>query len=178
MQESQSCFRCGFEFSSDPVVREEEVGHQAINGTLCYSCAINSVTACPSVFTIRATHDFHVTRFENFAWGEFEHQPVSTPRDVETLTSEEWGIVEAISTRSLAEQFNKIPRSDLTRDKVEAASLFDSPLGGSQDELLPVPGVAVISMDAVFAKEGDADRVTDQLSDKLAESEQAGLAQY
>jgi hypothetical protein len=159
-------------------VREEEVGHQAINGTLCYNCAINSVTACPSVFTIRATHDFHITRFENITWSDFEHHPVSTPRDVETLTSEEWEIVKAISTRSLTEQFNKIPRSDLTRDKIEAASLFDSPLEGPQDGLLPVPGVAVIGMDALFAKDKDADRVTDQLSDKLAESEQAGLAQY
>jgi hypothetical protein len=177
IENTRDCFRCGFEFSPDPATREEEIGHQAINGSLCYSCAINSVTAYPSRFSVRAAHDFQVIRFENTVWDTTEHQPVSTPRAIEALTETEWAVVEAIATRSLEDRFATIDRSSLAEEKVKAATVFESPME-SADGLLSLPRLTIIGMDTVFTKRGNVEQVKQRLSDPRAEAEQVGLAQY
>lgn len=177
VKDSTNCFRCGFEFSSDPAVKQEKVGHRAINGSLCYSCAINSVTSYPSRFSIRATHDFRLIRFENTVWDTGEHQPVSTPRAIEALTETEWAVVEAIATRSLEDRFAAIDRGSLAEEKVKAATVFESPME-SADELLSLPGLTVIGMDTGFTKRRSVEQVKQRLSNPRAEAEQVGLAQY
>jgi len=177
IEDPRDCFRCGFEFSPDPATREEEIGHEAINGSLCYSCAINSVTSYPSMFSVRATHDFQVTRFESTVWDAANHQPVSSPRSVETLTETEWAVVEAIATRSLKDRFAAIDRGSLAEERVKAATVFAPPME-STDELLRLPGPTIIGMDKIFTERRNLEQVKQRLSDPRAETEQAGLSQY
>lgn len=176
--DSTACFRCGYEYSSDPAMKEEEVGHKAINGSLCYSCTINDVAAFPSVFAVRAAHDFQVTRFENTVWDTPSHQPVSTPRCFSDLTERERSLVESIATRTLRDDFDAIPRSDLSEEKVNAAApVFESPLEDA-DEIATLPGLAIIGMDVVFTESECRDRVKQRLSDPKMKTEQTGIAQF
>lgn len=131
-----SCCICGFEFSDDETIREEELGHRGVNANFCYNCTINSAGYWWGFYSVFAKSQFTVNIICNSLHEEIP--PVTSSIPYQCLSEDEQHLLRNLAKDDPTENtsLETVSVDDLNEDIILS---LEPQLSSSKTSDAPIP---------------------------------------